>query len=224
MVCWLSCCWCQADDLARSCYQLAASATLLLYCRLSCRLQVNKAYEKYEKQVKAAKSSGKNTKATQEKILANAQRQQQKRGGKKGQEPVDDAGTSSSNAPQKWSDYSVAFHFPEPTELPPPLMQLIDVDFKYPGMRHLDNGGWSAVCHVRPRSLSFSAALSVHICATLSHPVLLTAQRILAIPASRLMWSYVDAGMSSLLCCYPTALHACLCTQGVTTLVCKTST
>lgn len=94
---------------------------------------MNKAYEKYEKQMKAAKSSGKNTKAQQEKILANAQRQQQKRGGKKGNEPVDDAGTSSSNAPQKWSDYTVSFHFPEPTELPPPLMQLIDVDFKYPG-------------------------------------------------------------------------------------------
>eukprot|EP00878_Enallax_costatus_P012163 GHUV01012701.1.p1 GENE.GHUV01012701.1~~GHUV01012701.1.p1 ORF type:complete len:619 (+),score=239.98 GHUV01012701.1:878-2734(+) len=97
------------------------------------RREVNKAYEKYEKQVKAAKSSGKNTKATQEKILANAQRQQQKRGGKKGQEPVEDAGASTSNTPQKWSDYTVAFHFPEPTELPPPLMQLIDVDFKYPG-------------------------------------------------------------------------------------------
>eukprot|EP00775_Hariotina_reticulata_P013703 gene13703-13825_t len=96
------------------------------------RREVNKVFEKYEKQLKAAKSSGKNTKATQDKILANAQRQQQKRGGKKG-EPVDDAGASTSSAPQKWSDYSVQFHFPEPTELPPPLMQLIDVDFKYPG-------------------------------------------------------------------------------------------
>eukprot|EP00882_Tetradesmus_deserticola_P034789 GHRQ01040061.1.p1 GENE.GHRQ01040061.1~~GHRQ01040061.1.p1 ORF type:complete len:160 (-),score=43.71 GHRQ01040061.1:49-528(-) len=94
--------------------------------------QVNKAFEKYEKQLKAAKSSGKNTKATQDKILATAQRQAKKRGGKAG-EPIDDAGSSASNAPQKWSDYSVAFHFPEPTELPPPLMQLIDVDFKYPG-------------------------------------------------------------------------------------------
>lgn len=90
-------------------------------------------FEKYEKQLKAAKSSGKNTKATQDKILANAQRQQQKRGGKKGSEPVDDAGAATSSAPQKWSDYSVQFHFPEPTELTPPLMQLIDVDFKYPG-------------------------------------------------------------------------------------------
>ena len=27
----------------------------------------------------------------------------------------------------------VHFEFPEPTELPPPLIQLIDVDFQYPG-------------------------------------------------------------------------------------------
>ncbi len=27
----------------------------------------------------------------------------------------------------------VKFHFPEPTELVPPLIQLIDVSFKYPG-------------------------------------------------------------------------------------------
>ena len=27
----------------------------------------------------------------------------------------------------------VKFHFPEPTELVPPLIQLIDVDFQYPG-------------------------------------------------------------------------------------------
>lgn len=97
---------------------------------------MNKAYEKYEKQLKAAKSSGKNTKATQDKILATAQRQAKKRGGRAG-EPIDDAGSSASSAPQKWSDYSVAFHFPEPTELPPPLMQLIDADFKYPGERLL---------------------------------------------------------------------------------------
>lgn len=27
----------------------------------------------------------------------------------------------------------VEFHFPVPSELPPPLIQVIDVDFKYPG-------------------------------------------------------------------------------------------
>ncbi|KAL6216491.1 hypothetical protein ACLB2K_009714 [Fragaria x ananassa] len=31
-----------------------------------------------------------------------------------------------------WSDYSVEFHFPEPSELTPPLLQLIDVSFSYP--------------------------------------------------------------------------------------------
>jgi len=35
--------------------------------------------------------------------------------------------------PQKWRDYSVEFHFPEPTELTPPLLQLIEVGFSYPG-------------------------------------------------------------------------------------------
>ncbi|KAI3878844.1 hypothetical protein MKX03_000654 [Papaver bracteatum] len=35
-------------------------------------------------------------------------------------------------APNKWRDYSVEFHFPEPTELTPPLMQLNDVNFTYP--------------------------------------------------------------------------------------------
>ena len=37
------------------------------------------------------------------------------------------------DAPRKWEDYSVRFSFPEPTELPPPLIQLIDVSFQYPG-------------------------------------------------------------------------------------------
>ncbi|RZC45371.1 hypothetical protein C5167_038316 [Papaver somniferum] len=35
-------------------------------------------------------------------------------------------------SPKKWRDYSVEFHFPEPTELTPPLMHLIDVNFSYP--------------------------------------------------------------------------------------------
>ena len=36
------------------------------------------------------------------------------------------------DAPKKWSDYSVEFHFPEPTELTPPLLQLKEVEFRYP--------------------------------------------------------------------------------------------
>uniref|UniRef100_A0A2N9GGU2 ABC transporter domain-containing protein n=1 Tax=Fagus sylvatica TaxID=28930 RepID=A0A2N9GGU2_FAGSY len=64
------------------------------------RKEMNKKFETYEKQIKAAKRSG--NRAQQEK------------------------------APKKWRDYSVEFHFPEPTELTPPLMQLIEVSFSYP--------------------------------------------------------------------------------------------
>ncbi|KAI5342052.1 PREDICTED: ABC transporter [Prunus dulcis] len=35
-------------------------------------------------------------------------------------------------APKKWRDYSVEFHFPEPTELTPPFLQLVEVSFSYP--------------------------------------------------------------------------------------------
>lgn len=93
---------------------------------------MNKAFEKYEKQMKAAKQSGKNSKSNQEKVLKQAERTAAKKGKGKN-EPIDDAGTTTSSAPQKWTDYTVQFHFPEPTELTPPLMQLIDADFKYPG-------------------------------------------------------------------------------------------
>ena len=30
------------------------------------------------------------------------------------------------DTPRQWNDYTVHFEFPEPTELPPPLLQLID--------------------------------------------------------------------------------------------------
>ncbi|KIY93461.1 hypothetical protein MNEG_14502 [Monoraphidium neglectum] len=46
----------------------------------------------------------------------------------------EEASASVASAPQKWSDYQVEFHFPEPTDLGSnSLMQLMDADFKYPG-------------------------------------------------------------------------------------------
>ncbi|KAJ4845234.1 hypothetical protein Tsubulata_003838 [Turnera subulata] len=33
---------------------------------------------------------------------------------------------------KKWRDYSVEFYFPEPSEVAPPLLQLIEVSFSYP--------------------------------------------------------------------------------------------
>ncbi|GAX85748.1 hypothetical protein CEUSTIGMA_g13163.t1 [Chlamydomonas eustigma] len=92
------------------------------------RREVNKAFEKFEKQIKAAKASGKNSKQNAEKVRDAAARQQARRN----KDKADDDSTANANQPQRWSDYTVEFHFPEPTELPPPLIQLIDVDFKYP--------------------------------------------------------------------------------------------
>lgn len=96
------------------------------------RREANKAYEKFEKQLKAVKSSGKNSKAKQVQIKATAAKNTSK---KNKNHPIDDAGASTAyvNLPQKWTDYQVEFHFPTPTELPPPLIRAIDVDFKYPG-------------------------------------------------------------------------------------------
>eukprot|EP00897_Mesotaenium_endlicherianum_P008441 jgi/Mesen1/7625/ME000004S07893 len=79
------------------------------------RRENNKKFENYEKQLKAAKRSG--SKASQDKGAAAAG-------------AADDA---PAEAPRRWRDYSVEFHFPEPTELTPPLMQLKEVSFSYPG-------------------------------------------------------------------------------------------
>ena len=57
-----------------------------------------------------------------------AQKKKQQKGA-----PVADDGNASAEPPRRWSDYTVFFEFPEPTELQPPLIQLNDVSFKYPG-------------------------------------------------------------------------------------------
>ncbi|CAD7700689.1 unnamed protein product [Ostreobium quekettii] len=98
------------------------------------RREVNKSYEKYEKQMKAAKSSG--NKANQKKVEAQQKYKASKKSGKvkdKGFAMGEDAPPPEPVAPRKWYDYTVSFEFPEPTDLAPPLMQLIDADFKYPG-------------------------------------------------------------------------------------------
>ena len=57
-----------------------------------------------------------------------AQKKKQQKGA-----PVADEGNAAAEPPRRWSDYTVFFEFPEPTELQPPLIQLNDVSFKYPG-------------------------------------------------------------------------------------------
>ncbi|KAF8093715.1 hypothetical protein N665_0379s0009 [Sinapis alba] len=95
------------------------------------RKEMNKKFENYEKQVKAAKRSG--NRVQQEKVKDRAKFAAAKEASKskaKGK-AVDEEGPAP-EAPRKWRDYSVEFHFPEPTELTPPLLQLIEVTFCYP--------------------------------------------------------------------------------------------
>lgn len=94
------------------------------------RKEVNKKFEKYDKQRKIAKKSG--SRVQREKVEDRAKFTAAKEASKskgKGKAEEDD---TQIEAPKKWRDYSVEFHFPEPTELTPPLLQLIEVSFSYP--------------------------------------------------------------------------------------------
>ncbi|WVZ62127.1 hypothetical protein U9M48_011909 [Paspalum notatum var. saurae] len=99
------------------------------------RKEMNRKFEVYEKQMKAARKSG--SKAAQDKVkgqaLSKAAKEAAKNKGKGKNVADDDDDQKQVAVPQKWRDYSVEFHFPEPTELTPPLLQLIEVGFSYPG-------------------------------------------------------------------------------------------
>uniref|UniRef100_A0A2N9GIW1 ABC transporter domain-containing protein n=1 Tax=Fagus sylvatica TaxID=28930 RepID=A0A2N9GIW1_FAGSY len=94
------------------------------------RKEMNKKFETYEKQIKAAKRSG--NRAQQEKVKDRAKFNAAKEASKSKAKGKVDEDEPLPEAPKKWRDYSVEFHFPEPTELTPPLMQLIEVSFSYP--------------------------------------------------------------------------------------------
>uniref|UniRef100_A0A2P2JAC2 ABC transporter domain-containing protein n=1 Tax=Rhizophora mucronata TaxID=61149 RepID=A0A2P2JAC2_RHIMU len=97
------------------------------------RKEMNKKFEIYDKQMKAAKRSG--SRVQQEKVKDRAKFVVAKEASKrKGRGKVDDE-EPIQEAPKKWKDYSVEFHFPEPTELTPPLLQLIEVSFTYPNRK-----------------------------------------------------------------------------------------
>ncbi|KAI3835882.1 hypothetical protein MKX03_035148 [Papaver bracteatum] len=80
------------------------------------RREVNRISETHEKQVKAATRAG-------NMILV---RKEVSRG------KVDEDSELLTDTPKKWTDYSVKFHFPGPTKLRAPLLQLINVHFSYP--------------------------------------------------------------------------------------------
>ncbi|XBI06561.1 hypothetical protein VPH35_134563 [Triticum aestivum] len=98
------------------------------------RKEMNKKFEVYEKQMKAARKTG--SKAAQDKVkdqaMSKAHKEVAKGKGKGKNVASDDDNVKLADLPQKWHDYKVEFHFPEPTLLTPPLLQLIDVGFGYP--------------------------------------------------------------------------------------------
>ncbi|EEF35151.1 ATP-dependent transporter, putative [Ricinus communis] len=88
---------------------------------------MNKKFEMYEKETKAAKRRG--NLDQQEKVRGKFAAKEALKN--KSKRKVDDD-EPLREAPKKWKDYRVEFNFPEPTELTPPLLQLIDVSFSYP--------------------------------------------------------------------------------------------
>ncbi|XP_020589153.1 ABC transporter F family member 4 [Phalaenopsis equestris] len=94
------------------------------------RKEMNKKFEVYDKQLKAARRTG--SKAQQDKVKDRAKFQAAKEAKHRGKGKADDEDAAPPEVPKKWRDYSVEFHFPEPTELTPPLLQLIEVTFSYP--------------------------------------------------------------------------------------------
>ncbi|KAJ6831622.1 ABC transporter F family member 4 [Iris pallida] len=98
------------------------------------RKEMNKKFETYDKQLKAAKRTGSKTQQdkVKERAKFNAAKEASKKGKGKGK-AADADDEMPPEAPKRWRDYSVEFHFPEPTELVPPLLQLIEVSFSYPG-------------------------------------------------------------------------------------------
>lgn len=71
------------------------------------RTEVNKAADKFEKQMKAAKRSG--NKANQDKVNKNMKQSQSRKTKSRGQQTADDEGAAeAAAAPKRWTDYTVS--------------------------------------------------------------------------------------------------------------------
>ncbi|CAO2203916.1 unnamed protein product [Urochloa humidicola] len=95
------------------------------------RTRAIREHQKFEKQEKAAKRSG--NRAAHEIKQAMSKAEKTKGKGKNASNDRDDQ--KSVTVPQRWHDYCVMFHFPEPTELARPLLQLVEAGFSYPDFK-----------------------------------------------------------------------------------------
>lgn len=67
-------------------------------------------------------------------VTKSAKQAQQRKAKNAGGPTYDDAPSQTADAPRKWSDYTVHFAFPDPPEVSSAsLIQLLEVDFQYPG-------------------------------------------------------------------------------------------
>ncbi|XP_045812403.1 ABC transporter F family member 4-like [Trifolium pratense] len=94
------------------------------------RREMNKKYQIYNKQLKAARRTG--NKAQQDKVKDRAKFAAAKEASKSKSKGKGNEDEAQVEVPQKWRDYSVEFHFPEPTQLTPPLLKVENVSFVYP--------------------------------------------------------------------------------------------
>lgn len=99
------------------------------------RREYEREYEKQQKRIKELKKAGK-TKVTAEKAVKKSREDRAKKGGKKGgaKGTMDDdeaAGDAPADLLQRYKEYVVNFHFPNPPEIAPPILGVHDVWFRY---------------------------------------------------------------------------------------------
>jgi len=90
-----------------------------------------KKYEKQKKQIQQEKSKGTSTKDSQKAVIQK-QNRLAKGAQAKSEQPIE--------LLEKPKEYSVKFHFYDPTPIKPPIMSMINVDFAYEGCEHLFKG------------------------------------------------------------------------------------
>lgn len=92
---------------------------------------MDKKFESHEKQVKAAKGSGNSVQLEKMKDRAKIAAAKEASKKKKAKGKFHE-GETLQRPHRSGGIYTVEFHFPEPIELTPPLLRLIEVNFGYP--------------------------------------------------------------------------------------------
>lgn len=98
------------------------------------RREMIKEYEKQEKRIKELKAHGQSKKAAEKKQKENLTRKQEKNKSKTQKQDDDNGPTELLERPK---EYIVKFRFPEPSQLPPPILGLHNCTFAFEGQKPL---------------------------------------------------------------------------------------